>query len=129
MAIVVDEFGATQGLVTMEDVLEEIVGEIKDEFDDEEPVYSRIDENNYVFEAKTALNDVCRIIEVEPEVFDEIEGEKGTLAGLLLEIHKTIPKVNETISFKHLDFIIEAADRRKIKRVKIRINPVEAAEE
>lgn len=129
MAIVVDEFGATQGLVTMEDVLEEIVGEIKDEFDDEEPVYSRIDENNYVFEAKTALNDVCRIIEVEPEVFDEIEGEKGTLAGLLLEIHKTIPKVNETISFKHLDFIIEAADRRKIKRVKICINPVEAAEE
>jgi gliding motility-associated protein GldE len=129
MAIVVDEFGSTQGLVTMEDVLEEIVGEIKDEFDDEEPVYSRIDEHNYVFEAKTALNDVCRIIGIESEMFDEIEGEKGTLAGLLLELHKTIPKVNETIRFKHLDFIIEAADRRKIKRVKIRINPVASEQE
>ncbi|HCI57371.1 MAG TPA: hypothetical protein DFH96_01210 [Bacteroidetes bacterium] len=121
MAIIVDEFGATQGLITLEDVLEEIVGEIKDEFDDEEPVYTKIDEQTYVFEAKTSLNEVCRILELDMEMFDEIEGEKDTLAGLLLEINHTIPRISEVITFKNLRFTIESADRRKIKRVKLQI--------
>jgi len=121
MAIIVDEFGATQGLITLEDVLEEIVGEIKDEFDDEEPVYTKIDEQTYVFEAKTSLNEVCRILELDMEFFDEIEGEKDTLAGLLLEINHTIPRIGEVITFKNLRFTIESADRRKIKRVKLQI--------
>jgi gliding motility-associated protein GldE len=122
MAIVVDEFGATQGLLTLEDILEEIVGEIKDEFDDEEPVYTRIDENTFVFEAKTALNEVCRIVELNPDIFEDVDGEKDTLAGLLLELNQSIPRVGEVISYKNLQFTIEAADRRKIKRVKLSIS-------
>ncbi|HKR06575.1 MAG TPA: gliding motility-associated protein GldE [Bacteroidia bacterium] len=119
MAIVIDEYGSATGIVSLEDILEEIVGEISDEFDDEEPVYSKLDENNFVFEAKTLLNDVCRVMEIERSLFDEITGETDTLAGLVLELAGKIPVKGEKINFKDFKFTIESADRRKIKRVKI----------
>ncbi|MEP7170135.1 MAG: gliding motility-associated protein GldE [Bacteroidota bacterium] len=119
MAIVIDEYGSATGIVSLEDILEEIVGEISDEFDDEEPVYSKLDENNFVFEAKTLLNDVCRVMEIERSIFDEITGETDTLAGLILEIAGKIPVKGEKINFKDFKFTIESADRKKIKRVKI----------
>ena len=127
LAIVVDEFGGTTGIVTLEDVLEEIVGELRDEFDDEEPVYSKIDDNSYVFEAKILLNDMCRIIDYERSYFDDVEGNIDTLAGLLLELNGTIPQKGHIINYKNLSFIIESADKRKIKRVKVVINQTEIA--
>jgi putative hemolysin len=119
MAIVVDEYGSATGIASLEDILEEIVGEISDEFDDDEPVYSKLDENNFVFEAKTLLNDVCRVMEIERSNFDEITGETDTLAGLILELAGKIPVKGEKINFKDFKFTIESADRKKIKRVKI----------
>lgn len=127
LAIVVDEFGGTTGIVTLEDVLEEIVGELRDEFDDEEPVYSKIDDNIYVFEAKILLNDMCRIIDYERSYFDDVEGNIDTLAGLLLELNGTIPQKGHAINYKDLSFFIESADKRRIKRVKVVINQTEIA--
>jgi len=122
MAIVVDEFGGTLGIVTLEDVLEEIVGELRDEFDDEEPSYTKIDDHSYVFEAKILLNDMCRIIDYERSYFDEVEGNIDTLAGLILELNGSIPLKGDTIFFKKLSFCIESADKRRIKRVKVNLN-------
>ncbi len=119
LALVVDEYGGLVGLVTLEDILEEIVGELNDEFDEEETFYSKLDDDNFVFEAKTLLNDVCRIMEIDAAVFEDIEGETGTLAGLILELSGTIPKQGDVISFNDFQFKIESADKRKIKRVKI----------
>lgn len=121
MAIVIDEFGGTSGIVTLEDVLEEIVGELKDEFDDEEPVYTKIDDATYVFEAKTLLNDLCRIMEIDRSEFTSVSGDIDTLAGLLMELNGTIPSKNDVIRFKMLRFTIESADKRRIKRVKVSI--------
>ncbi len=122
LAVVVDEYGGTSGIVTFEDVIEEIVGEINDEFDDEDLTYSKLDNNNYVFEGKAHLNDVYRIIDIDREVFEDAKGEADTLAGLILEIEGRIPTKNEKIKFKNLLFTIESADNRKIKRVKITID-------
>ena len=121
LAVVVDEYGGTSGIVTLEDVIEEIVGEINDEFDDDDLVYSKLDDNNYVFEGKAHLNDVYRILEIDGEAFEEAKGEADTLAGLILELEGRIPTKNEKIRFNHLLFTIESADNRKIKRVKITI--------
>ena len=121
MAVVVDEYGGTSGIVTLEDVIEEIVGEINDEFDDDEIVYSKLDDNNYVFEGKAHLNDIYRILEIDGDVFEEAKGEADTLGGLILELEERIPKKGEKIKFENLLFTIEAADNRKIKRVKITI--------
>ncbi|HLC82424.1 MAG TPA: gliding motility-associated protein GldE [Bacteroidia bacterium] len=121
LAIVVDEYGGTSGIVTLEDVIEEIVGEINDEFDDDDLVYSKLDNNNFVFEGKAALNDVARILEIDRADFEEAKGESDSLAGLIIEIEGRIPTKNEKISFKNLIFAIESADNRKIKRVKITI--------
>ena len=129
MAIVVDEFGGTLGIATLEDVLEEIVGELKDEFDDEELSYTKVDEHTYVFEAKTLLNAVCRIMEIDRDDFDSVGGDIDTLAGLLLEIHREIPAKNQLIRFKNMVFIIESADKRRIKRVKISVEKNEKVEE
>ena len=121
LAVVVDEYGGTSGIVTLEDVIEEIVGEINDEFDDDDLVYSKLDENNFVFEGKAHLNDVARIIEIDGTDFEEAKGEADTLGGLIVEIEGRIPTKNEKIAFKNIIFTIESADNRKIKRVKITI--------
>lgn len=121
LAVVVDEYGGTSGIVTLEDVIEEIVGEINDEFDDDDLVYSKLDNNNFVFEGKAALNDVARILEIDRSDFEDAKGEADSLAGLIIEIEGRIPTKNEKIAFKNLIFTIESADNRKIKRVKITI--------
>ncbi len=121
LAVVVDEYGGTSGIVTLEDVIEEIVGEINDEFDDDDLVYSKLDDNNYVFEGKAALNDVYRILEIEGEDFEDVKGEADSLAGLLIELEGRIPTKNEKIRFKNLLFTVESADNRKVKRVKITV--------
>ena len=119
LAIVVDEYGGTSGLVTMEDILEEIVGEINDEFDEIELTYSKLDERTFVFEAKTLLNDICRVMEVDRKVFEIKNEEADTLAGLVLDLKGSIPQKGEEIFFRDVKFTVESADRRRIKRVKI----------
>ncbi|MCC7533721.1 MAG: gliding motility-associated protein GldE [Bacteroidia bacterium] len=124
-AVVVDEFGGTQGIVTMEDILEEIFGEINDEFDEDETVYSRLNDTTYVFEAKMLINDMCRFIGVETEVFDDIRNDADTLAGMLLELEGELPTKGAVILYKDFKFIIESVDKRRIKRVKVELLNVE----
>ena len=122
MAIVVDEYGGTSGLITLEDVIEEIIGEISDEFDEEELGYHKVDENTFVFESKTLLNDFCKVIDKEPQIFERIKGESETIGGLLLEIHKKLPLVGDKIIFDIFEFTIVAADNKRIKKIKVWIN-------
>lgn len=121
MAIVVDEYGGTSGAVTFEDVIEEIVGDISDEFDDEDVIYSKLDDNNYVFDGKTPLIDVYRILEIEGDAFEQVKGEADSLAGFLIEISGKILKKQERINFENFQFTIEAADKKRVKQVKITI--------
>lgn len=123
MAIVVDEFGGTSGIVTMEDLLEEIVGEISDEFDEEEKQYTKIDDYTYVFEAKILLNDFYKISRVAEEEFGEKTEEVETLAGLLLSIKEDFPKLQETINFGRCHFTVLEIDKRRILKIKVRIDP------
>ena len=120
LAVVVDEYGGTSGIVTLEDVIEEIVGDINDEFDDEDLSYSKIDENNYVFEGKTTIKDFCRVLDVEDEeLFEEEKGESETLAGFILEVSGRFPKKGEEINFHTYTFTVEALDRKRVKQVKV----------
>ncbi|HDJ34164.1 MAG TPA: gliding motility-associated protein GldE [Bacteroidetes bacterium] len=125
MAIVIDEYGGTQGIVSLEDILEEIVGEISDEFDEDESTYTRIDENNYIFEGKTQLNDFYKIMGVSPDVFDKVKGDADTLAGLILEIRGEIPGKDEIIKIGEYIFRIESVDKRRIRKIKVTVNESE----
>ncbi len=126
LAIVVDEYGGTSGLISLEDILEEIVGDISDEFDDEDLVYSKLDENTYVFEGKTPLKDFYKIVKIEdPQAFEERKGEADTLAGFLLEISGGFPKRNDVIYFLNYSFTVEVLDNKRLKQIKLNISPVE----
>jgi len=122
LAIVVDEYGGTSGIVTLEDIIEEIVGDINDEFDDDGVKFSKLDSLNFIFEGKTSINDALKILNLEFDYFDEIKGESDSLAGLILEMEGNIPAIGEILEFNHLTFKIESVDKRRIKRVKITID-------
>lgn len=119
MAIVVDEYGGTSGLITLEDVIEEIVGEINDEFDDEDVAYSKLDKYTYLFEGRTTLNDFCKILDISSNTFESVKGESESLGGLLLEINTKLPSAGERIQFDKFVFTVVAADNRRIKKVRI----------
>ncbi len=121
LAVVVDEFGGTSGIVTMEDILEEIFGEINDEFDDDETFYSRINDNTYAFEAKMLINDMCRFMQIDADTFDDVRSEADTVGGLLLEISGELPEQGQIISYRQFDFHVESVDKRRIKRIKVEI--------
>lgn len=124
LAIVVDEYGGTSGLISLEDIIEEIVGEISDEFDDEDLIFSKLDENNYVFEGKTPLKDFYKVIGLKDfTVFEDQKGEAETLAGFLLEISKGFPKKNEVLTYHNYAFTIEAFENKRIKQIKLSILP------
>jgi len=122
IAIVVDEFGGTSGLVTLEDILEEIVGEINDEFDEEERNYSKLSYNTYLFEGKTLLSDFCKILDIDDDEFAEVEGDADSIAGLLLELKGDFPSMHEKIDYKNYTFEVMGIDGRRISRVKVTIN-------
>lgn len=127
LAVVVDEYGGTSGIVTLEDIIEEIVGEISDELD--EPVgefeYSKIDDHNYIFEGKTSLNDFSKILEIEDDTFDEIRGDADSIAGLLLEFFQKMPEKGAKVRFQKFEFTVKAVDKRRIKRVLVTLKKAE----
>jgi len=123
LAVVVDEYGGTSGIVTLEDVIEEIVGDISDEYDQEDAPYSKIDENNFLFDGKINLKDFYKILEVEnTHLFEENKGESETIAGFILEIHGKFPRKQEIITFFEYSFKVEVMDKKRIKQVKVTIN-------
>lgn len=122
LAIVVDEYGGTSGLVSLEDVIEEIVGDISDEFDDENLNYSQIDEKNFLFEGKINLKDFYRIIDVDEDVFESKKGEAETLAGFILEILGNFPKKDQKVTFANCVFTIETVDKKRVKQIKVTID-------
>jgi gliding motility-associated protein GldE len=122
IAIVVDEFGGTSGIITLEDILEEIVGEINDEYDEEEKTYTRINANTYVFEGKTLLSDLYKILDLDDEIFEEVEGDADSLAGLLLEIKGDFPELHERIDFQNFTFEVTELDGHRISKIKVIIH-------
>ncbi len=129
IAIVVDEFGGTSGMVTLEDIVEEIVGEINDEYDEDEKVFTRLNKNTYLFEGKTLLSDMVRILEVDDEEFEDIEGDADTLAGLILELKGDFPSVHEKLEYKNYLFEVTELEERRISRVKVVVRDKDEKEE
>jgi len=122
MALVVDEYGGTSGLITLEDIIEEIIGEINDEFDEVGLNYQKIDDRTFVFEGKTSLHDLCKVLDAESDTFDSIKGESESLGGLILEMNNELPKVGDIISHEKFTFTVESVDRKRIKKVRINIH-------
>ena len=120
-AVVVDEFGGTSGIVTMEDIMEEVIGDIKDEFDEEESSNPKLDDNNYVFEGKTMIHDMCKIMHLPMDTFDKVRGESESVGGLLLELAGEFPKVNDVINSGDFDFTVLESDRNRLKLVKVTV--------
>ncbi|XWN34832.1 MAG: gliding motility-associated protein GldE [Roseivirga sp.] len=123
MAIVVDEYGGTSGLITLEDIVEEIIGDITDEFNQDTALYQQLNDHTFVMESKISLNDFCKVVGESPTTFAEVKGESESLGGLLLELNGRLPHASEKISFQEFTFTIMAADTRKIKKVKVEITP------
>jgi gliding motility-associated protein GldE len=122
-AIVVDEFGGTSGIITMEDILEEVIGEIKDEFDEEESLFRKLDDANYIFEGRTMIHDVCKVLKLPVNSFDAIRGDSDSLAGLILEIAGAFPQINESVIYKKFSFTPLAISKNRIDKVKLTILP------
>ncbi|MCG2617652.1 gliding motility-associated protein GldE [Terrimonas sp. NA20] len=121
-AVVVDEFGGTSGIVTMEDVMEEVIGEIRDEFDEEESHDKKIDDNNYIFEGKTMIHDVCKVMHLPIDVFDDVRGDSESLGGLVLEMAGEFPAVNDVVTSGDFDFTVLEADNVRVKLIKVTVN-------
>ncbi|MBX2979870.1 MAG: gliding motility-associated protein GldE [Flavobacteriales bacterium] len=119
LAVVVDEYGGTSGIITLEDVIEEIVGEITDEYDDEDLIYSKLNDHTYIFEGRAPLPDLYRVLGIDGQVFEEHRGESGTLGGFILEMTGRIPKKGERVDLQHFTFVIEGSDNKRIRRVKL----------
>ncbi|WP_245952655.1 gliding motility-associated protein GldE [Chitinophaga skermanii] len=122
-AVVVDEFGGTSGIVTLEDIIEEVIGDIKDEFDEDEFNYNKVDDNTYVFEGKTMLNDVCRIMNIPPDTFETVKGESDSLGGLILELSGKFPEENSVISYGDFDFTILEVTKMRIQKIQVSVKP------
>ncbi|UYQ96004.1 CBS domain-containing protein [Chitinophaga horti] len=120
-AVVVDEFGGTSGIVTLEDIIEEVIGDIKDEFDEDEFNFNKVDDRTYVFEGKTMLNDVCRIMNIAPDTFEQVKGESDSLGGLLLEISGKFPEENSVISYGAYDFTVLEVNKMRIQKIQVSI--------
>ena len=124
LAVVVDEYGGTSGVITLEDVIEEIVGDISDEFDDDDLIYSKLDEFTFVFDAKINLKDFYKVIDLkDEEIFERSKGESESVAGFILEVAQVFPKVGQIIKFEGYKFITESVDRKRIKRIKVILPP------
>ncbi|TDB64237.1 CBS domain-containing protein [Arundinibacter roseus] len=120
MAVVVDEYGGTNGLITLEDIIEEIFGDINDEYDDDEEVnFTRVDDKTFIFEGKVLINDFCKILSLEPDYFDEVRGNSESLGGLLLELYSRLPRTGEQITHREVTFKVQSADKKRIKKVRV----------
>jgi gliding motility-associated protein GldE len=122
MAVVVDEYGGTSGVITLEDLIEEIIGDINDEFDEDDSSFVKIDDKTFVFEGKTSLHDFCKTIEVDSSLFDSVKGDTESLGGLILELNNAMPKVADQITFDRFVFTIVSVDKKRIKRIRVLIN-------
>jgi gliding motility-associated protein GldE len=123
MAIVVDEYGGTSGLITLEDLIEEIIGDINDEFDEVNVGFQKVDDHTYIFEGKTSIHDLCKALDIDPSAFDDVKGESESLGGLILELHSAMPKAGDKVVYDRFTFTIVGVDQKRISRVRVAIQP------